>query len=728
MNPLNDDKTSSDQHENAAKSLHLLNLIPEALVSKAVDDPEILSAISDLVKKYTATDRKPDSAQWKLPPDESLETDVEDQVVLPFEKPGDADSLGEKLINEAKNSGLLTWLKSLLSGLVNQYPIVFNEGSDIPLKVSGTYKGYIHAYLRKHRQKYFVIILPENAGKLCLEQKTNFDGINWKDTVISLPEVGNGWIDCIGGDTLELSPKISPNVAFSRLPVAILKHKEDVNKRTAGILLHISSLPSRFGIGDMGPEAYAFAEFLNRSYQSLWQVLPLNPTQESQGYSPYNALSSRAGNATLVSPEMLVKDGLLVEGDLQAHFLPDQDKVDFSHAQEIKDKLLQKAFKTFLTTSDELLKKAYDAFCSANIEWLDDYAVFILLKSHYNDQHWYEWPDAYKLREPKALADLEKEYPDTIHFIKWQQFIFDRQWKALKRHCNDLEVKLMGDMPFYVSYDSVDVWANSKYFALDAEGKLTGVAGVPPDAFSTVGQLWGMPVYNWQELKANAYQWWVERLRKNTELFDYIRLDHFRAFADYWDVPGGEETAIRGSWKLGPGMDFFKKVKDSLGDLPFIAEDLGELSPLVGHLRDDLGLKGMKVLQFAFSENMGQSEFIPHNYGENFVAYTGTHDNNTIRGWYTNDADDATRERFAQYVGYPVDENNCYVAAARLIYSSVAKTIVLPVQDILNLDEKAKMNSPGTNDNNWSWRLLPGLITSETETLLRQLAVLFNRD
>jgi 4-alpha-glucanotransferase len=722
MNPLNDDNTSSGQLEDAAQFTHLFNQVPEALVSEAIADPAILDSINALVKKYTTKATKPDSVRWKFPQDESIEAYSAGLAV----RTGDA--LGEKLLSDAKANSVLTWLESHLSGLVEQFPIVFNEGDGVPLKVSGSYKGHIQAYLRKHRQKYFVIILPVDAGKLCLEQKTDIKGIDWKDTVIALPEVGNEWIDCIGGEALELSPKISPSVAFNRFPAGILKHKEDVNKRTAGILLHITSLPSRFGIGDLGPEAYAFAESLNRSYQSLWQVLPLNPTQESQGYSPYNALSSRAGNATLISPEMLVKDGLLMENDLLANFLPDQDKVDFSNAQKIKDSLLEKAFQTFLVSPDETLKNAYDTFCAANTEWLDDYAVFILLKSRYNDQHWYEWPDSYKLREPKALVALENAYPETIHFIKWQQFVFDRQWKALKSHCNQLEVKMMGDMPFYVSYDSVDVWANSKYFALDAEGKLTGVAGVPPDAFSKVGQLWGMPVYNWQELKANDYQWWVDRLRKNTELFDFIRLDHFRAFADYWDVPGGEETAIRGSWKLGPGMDFFKKVKDSLGDLPFIAEDLGELSPLVGHLRDDLGLKGMKVLQFAFSENMGQSEFIPHNYGENFVAYTGTHDNNTIRGWYTNDADDATRERFAQYVGYPVDENNCYIAAARLIYSSVAKTIVLPVQDILNLDEKAKMNSPGTNDNNWSWRLLPGLVTTETEALLRQLAELYNRD
>jgi 4-alpha-glucanotransferase len=728
MNPLDENKTSNNPYEGVTEPVHRLKEISGDLLAEEMADATIVNSISELVAVYTASQTKPASALGSLTQEDTFDSypNVQDRVKAAAID--GSDHLGEKLIGAAKNSSIKTWLATRLSAVTEEFPTVFSEGENIPLKTTGVYKNHILAYCRKHRQKYFVIILPVKPEKLCQEQETDIMHLDWKDTLITLPEVGNAWTDYIGNAELELSPKISPSLAFTTLPVAILKHKEDVNKRTAGILLHITSLPSRFGIGDMGPEAYAFADFLHRSYQSLWQVLPLNPTQESQGYSPYNALSSRAGNSTLISPEKLVEDGLLKAEDIQEYFLPDEDKVDFWDAGVIKAKLLHIAFDAFVSSSDSTLKASYDDFCSANTEWLDDYAVFVLLKSLYDDQHWYEWPERYKLRDQQALLQLSRANKQKIHYIKWEQFIFDKQWKALKKYANDLEVKLMGDMPFYVSYDSVDVWANSKYFALDAEGNLTGVAGVPPDAFSTAGQLWGMPVYNWQELKANGYQWWIDRLRKNTELFDYIRLDHFRAFADYWDVPGGEETAINGSWKLGPGMDFFHKVKDSLGDLPFIAEDLGELSPLVGHLRDELGLKGMKVLQFAFSENMGQSEYIPHNYGENFIAYTGTHDNNTVRGWYARDADDATRARVAKYVGYPLDEDNWYVAAARLIYASIAKTVVLPVQDILNLDEKAKMNSPGTNDNNWSWRMLPGLITNETEELLRELTMLFNRD
>jgi 4-alpha-glucanotransferase len=493
-------------------------------------------------------------------------------------------------------------------------------------------------------------------------------------------------------------------------------------KRSAGILLHISSLPSPFGIGDLGSEAYDFADFLNRAGQKYWQVLPLTPIDAAQSYSPYSSVSSMAGNIWFISPEKLYEDGYLGKDDITVSSGVKSDRVSYAKAIQQKSKLLAKAFKS----NKAQRKAAFEAFCDREAYWLDDFAVFMALKTAHKNKPWHEWSDPYKQRNLKNLLKFSSENQTEISFIKWQQYIFFYQWKNLKRYCNDLNVQILGDLPFYVGYDSVDVWSRQEIFKLSKAGTMAGVAGVPPDYFNDQGQLWGMPVYRWDVLKDQGYDWWIRRIRKNMELVDLLRLDHFRAFADYWEVPAKEKTAVRGEWKFGPGEHFFSVLKQEFGKLPFIAEDLGDISPIVYKLRDQFRLPGMKVLQFAFGDHFEKSDHIPHNYSTNFFAYTGTHDNNTTVGWYRKELKNKVKDVLKLYANSSVTEKNIHEAMIRLIYASVAKTAIVPMQDILGLDESARMNVPASTKKNWGWRLTSDDYTKE-EAWLRQLAELYNR-
>lgn len=498
------------------------------------------------------------------------------------------------------------------------------------------------------------------------------------------------------------------------------------NKRGAGVLLHISSLPSPFGIGDLGPEAKTFADFLHHSGQKYWQFLPLNPTEQGQGHSPYSSISSRAGNTLFISPELLANEGLLNHEELHQYHLPPKNKTSFTEAEQVKTEIFEKAWKNFQHKKGHQLQHGYKEFCSTEAYWLDDFSLYMLLKKQYESQPWFEWPEKYKMREKRALKKLLSDNEEQIKNIQWLQFLFAKQWQELKSYCNGKGIKFFGDLPFYVSYDSVDVWAHRRLFSLNKEGKMIGVAGVPPDAFSDDGQLWGMPVFLWNVHKKHHYDWWIERLKKNMELFDLLRLDHFRAFADYWEVAASEKTARHGEWKRGPGEDLFNAVKKALGELPFIAEDLGEINDAVYELRDQFAFPGMKVLQFAFGHEMPKSIYIPHNYSENFVAYTGTHDNNTIRGWYRQEGSQH-HHQLEQYIGKPLSEENIHLEMGRLSFSSVANIAILPMQDVLGLNETARMNTPATGENNWQWQLLTGQITEEAGKQLKEWATLFNR-
>ncbi|WP_026630362.1 malto-oligosyltrehalose synthase [Dyadobacter alkalitolerans] len=700
---------------------------------KTITDAGIVNSLSQVLLKFTCPGI-PDVYQgtelWDLSlvdPDNRRPFDYEIRKTwLKDFEDYDTERLLEKLW-ETRNSGQIKlWLTHQLYNLRKTNPVLFSEGEYVPLKIRGAYKEHILAFARKHKKEFLVVAIPLHSAMLCKEQGKAFFDLDWKDTSIVLPDnMEAAWTEMLTGKEANYEGKLTPAEIFNGLPIAVLKGKKPDNERKAGVLLHITSLASPFGIGDLGSEAYAFADFLAKSGQKLWQILPLNPVEAAQSNSPYSALSSRAGNPLLVSPEMLANEGLLELDSLTEFVLPQNGRADYEQAGKLKHDFLSKAYEKFLSLDIAEAKEAFHAFCGKNEEWLEDFAIYIALKQKHDGKPWYTWPEEFRKRDVNALAGIDRE---EIEFIKWQQYIFDKQWKELKSYCNEQDIKLLGDIPFYVSYDSADVWANPELFCVDEEGKITGIAGVPPDAFSDDGQLWGMPVFNWGAVKKQDYKWWVDRLAKNIEMFDIVRLDHFRAFADYWEVPGDEKTAVNGEWKLGPDEEFFKKIESALGDLPFVAEDLGEISPEVYKLRDKFKLPGMKVLQFAFGENMAQSDHIPHNFNANFYAYTGTHDNNTTLGWFKAAKDDDIKELIGQYVGYEVTEENICDVLARLTYSSVAKAAILPLQDVLRLDETAIMNIPGSNENNWSWRLTPGQITDEHQQYLLNLTTMYNRD
>jgi 4-alpha-glucanotransferase len=494
-------------------------------------------------------------------------------------------------------------------------------------------------------------------------------------------------------------------------------------KRSAGILMHLTSLPSSFGIGDIGPLANGFADFLYRSKQCYWQILPITSIVKEQTFSPYSPVSSIAGNIWLISPERLAEDGLLTKQDLSSSRVPSTHKVDYEKVILLKSKIFEKAYGNFHSKKQE----PFEAFCHREAWWLDDYALYVILKEHFKDKPWYQWPREFKDRELKTLLSFATQHEAQLLKVKWLQYIFFRQWKSLKTYCNELNIQIIGDLPFYISHDSVDVWSKPGLFALNKNGSVANVAGVPPDYFNENGQLWGMPVYQWDELKDQRYDWWIKRIRKNLETADLIRLDHFRAFSEYWSVPAKEKTAINGEWKSGPGVSFFTVLQQEFGNLPFIAEDLGDISDPVYRLRDQFHLPGMKVLQFAVGDNLAESDHIPHNFSENFFAYTGTHDNNTTRGWYRKELKPKDRKQIEIYNGSAVTETNIHFVLSRMAYASVAKTVIIPLQDILGLDENARMNTPASTTKNWMWRVTEHQITKDVENLLSEWSVLYGR-
>ncbi|MGZ3938633.1 MAG: 4-alpha-glucanotransferase, partial [Flavisolibacter sp.] len=639
---------------------------------------------------------------------------------------GAEEDLLKQLWKERYNGKIKLWLTHKLLQWRKEEKEFLSKAEYIPLPVEGSYKNHVLAFARKHQHTIYVIAVPLHLAEICKEQQTEVNKIDWKDTGIILPgRLAGEIIDVLNGRSFE--DKINVADIFAELPFALLKTELEEHRRGAGVLLHISSLPSPFGIGDMGQEAKIFAGFLYRSKQHYWQLLPINPTEAGQGHSPYSAISSKAGNPLLISPELLARERLLDRNELKQYYLPPGTRADYAKAEENKNLLFDKAYKNFTSGSFSQLKAEFSEFCSIEKSWLDDFALYAVLKKVNGGKPWYEWENDLKQRSATVLEHFSEEQTEEITRVKWLQFMFFRQWKELKDYCNNMNIQLIGDLPFYVSYDSADVWADKEIFALDEEGNRTGVAGVPPDAFSSDGQLWGMPVFRWDVLKERNYDWWVDRLKKNIELFDIVRLDHFRAFDEYWEVPAGENTAKNGQWKPCPGKDLFNTVQKELGELPFIAEDLGEITESVYQLRDAFRLPGMKVLQFAFGGDMPHSPHIPHHHEANFIVYTGTHDNNTTLGWYRTEADDEMKSRIGAYLGRSFGPGEIHREMGRLAYSSVGKIVILPMQDVLGLDEQSRMNTPSSGDNNWSWRLIPGQLSSEAEHRLRDWTYLYNR-
>lgn len=470
--------------------------------------------------------------------------------------------------------------------------------------------------------------------------------------------------------------------------------------RTSGILLHPTSLPSPYGIGDLGKAAYDFIDFLEKAGQHLWQILPLTPTGYSN--SPYSSFSAFAGQTLLISPEKLEKLGLLKEWELDTAPKNNEILVDYDKVSPWKTQIFKLAFSRFKVQEDKELQKEYKQFVKDNSYWLDDYAIYMACKDMQEGKEWYNWEEKYRKATQKVKAELKKLLKEEIQYYCFIQFLFYKQWTELKAYANEKDIKIIGDMPLFVSWDSADVWANQKLFQLDSKGYPTAVAGVPPDYFSETGQLWGNPLYNWKAHEKNQFKWWVARVRHQLGLSDYLRIDHFRGLESYWSVPAGEKTAMNGKWVKAPGKALFETIEQELGEgLPIIAEDLGTITPEVIELRDHFGFPGMRILQFAFDAE-DESSFLPHQFTTtNCVCYTGTHDNNTSRGWYDS-ASEYSRDKVRRYMN--TDGSSIHWDFLRTCLGTIAAYAIIPMQDILGLGEEGRMNVPGVAENNWAWR------------------------
>ncbi|MBL8182629.1 MAG: 4-alpha-glucanotransferase [Blastocatellia bacterium] len=490
--------------------------------------------------------------------------------------------------------------------------------------------------------------------------------------------------------------------------------------RGSGILLHPTSLPGRFGIGDVGPSAMSFVDQLKEAGQKYWQILPVTPT--GKGNSPYSSYSAFAGNTLLVSPESLVDDKLVSTSSIENIDLP-RGRVDFIAARNLKSDLLSEAYESFRSGTTPELNEDFAAFCREHFWWLDDYALFVALKNSHDGEPWFKWSESLRSRQRDAIDQVRSQMAREIQAEQFAQFIFFRQWSAVKEYANEHEVNIIGDVPIFVALDSVDVWCNQSQFKLNEDGTPQVVAGVPPDYFSETGQLWGNPIYEWHKMVADDFGWWTARVAFALRICNAVRLDHFIGFVRNWEVPGGDETAENGSWTDVPGELLFSALKRRLGDLPLIAEDLGSMTPEVEHLRDSNGFPGMRILQYAFGGDAYNTN-LPHNFSQNSISYTGTHDNDTSVGWY-NAADKKAKKHAKQYLRSAMKEPHWELIRTSL--SSVADVAITPMQDFLGLNSDSRMNTPATESGNWEWRLSEDKFTPDIIAKLRKLSEEFGR-
>lgn len=492
--------------------------------------------------------------------------------------------------------------------------------------------------------------------------------------------------------------------------------------REQGILMPVSSIPSRYGMGTFGRESYEFVDFLKKAGQKLWQILPLGPV--GYGASPYQSFSTFAGNPYYIDLEFLIEDGYLTREECDAcDFGNHENYIDYEKMYLQRFPLLRKAWERAVKKGLET-KKDYVAFLKKSMNWLDDYALYMALKDAFPGKCFIEWERDIRLREPLAMAKYRRELADEIRFYQFQQYLFDKQWRELKLYANKAGVKIVGDIPIYVAFDSADTWAHPELFQLDESGMPTAVAGCPPDAFSSTGQLWGNPLYNWEYHQKTNYAWWMQRIGYCYELYDVVRIDHFRGFDEYWSVPYGAETAAGGHWEKGPGIELFETMKRKLGKKRVIAENLGFLTDSVVKLLEDTGYPGMKVLQFAFDAN-GESIYLPHNYDHNCVVYTGTHDNETTAGWITTRTEQ-DRDFLERYLNRKRDEDLCW-ELIRTAAASVADIAIIPMQDYLALGNEARINTPSTLGDNWKWRMSKGAATDELAEKIYGLTKMYGR-
>lgn len=496
--------------------------------------------------------------------------------------------------------------------------------------------------------------------------------------------------------------------------------------RTCGVLMHITSLPSPYGVGTLGSEAYKFVDFLKKAGQTYWQILPVGPT--GFGDSPYQSYSAFAGNPMLIDIDELIKAGLVSEDDKDLKILAEKKEfADFGQMFSFKRLILAKAHAAFAANADSEQKYLFGKFCRKNAWWLDDYAMFMSMKYFFKQVMWTEWDDSYRLRDPQTLAKYAEEHGVDIDCWKFMQFLFFRQYKDLKKYANKRGISIYGDMPIYVSMDSSDIWANPEMFMLDSDRKPTKVAGCPPDDFSPTGQLWGNPLYDWDYMDKNNYKWWIKRVQYSAKLFDLTRIDHFRGFESFYAIPAGDKTAEHGEWLQGPSMKLFSAIKADLGDVKLVAEDLGFLTDEVKAMLKAAGYPGMNVLEFGFGGE--DSSYLPHNYVKNSVVYIGTHDNETALGWYLAQ-DKAGKKRIRKYLGLDKSASDSKVVREliRCAYASVSENCVIQMQDWLCLDNSARMNIPSTiGGGNWAWRMDKDACTKELAKAMKKMAKTYFR-
>ena len=497
-------------------------------------------------------------------------------------------------------------------------------------------------------------------------------------------------------------------------------HLENFIERSSGILLHPTSLPGRYGMGDIGPEAFRWVDTLVEAKQHCWQILPLGPT--GYGDSPYQNFSAFAGNPYLISPDLLIDEGLLTPEEANPPLFPNE-KVDYGPVISFKVHLLKLAFKAFTNNHADHLIEPFKTFCERERYWLDDFALFMAIKDEHNGESWLNWEHDLRHRVPEALEKVSEALHNSIQNHKFSQFLFFKQWSELKQYANENGVSIIGDIPIFISSDSSDLWAYPEGFLVDEDRRPTHVAGVPPDYFSATGQLWGNPLYDWKAHKKDDYAWWKKRLKSTLELVDYVRIDHFRGFEAYWKIPAGSKTAESGVWEKGPENDLFEAIKKDFDHLPIIAEDLGVITPEVDALRESSGFPGMRVLQFAFGGGV-ESRFLPHNYESNTVVYTGTHDNDTSKGFYEK-ATEYEKDFMRRYMA--IDGNDISWDLIRLAMMSVAALSIYPLQDVLSLGSDCRMNLPGVLGGNWEWRFKEGQIDAFTIARLGDLAEMYGR-
>jgi len=497
-----------------------------------------------------------------------------------------------------------------------------------------------------------------------------------------------------------------------------------IANRGCGILLHITSLPSAYGIGDFGPWAYKFVEFMQRAKQHYWQILPLTPANYVREYSPYNCMSAFAGNKYLISPELMMREGFIKKSELKSVPGSSSQRVEFARMVTFKEGIFETAYERFIRMRR---RSAYKKFCKENKYWLDDWALFVALNNEMRGKIWIEWPAPIRDRDTKTINSLRKSLKQNIEREKFLQYIFSKQWQTLKHYCGQKQITVIGDVPIYVDYNSVDVWAHPEIFKLDSDKQPTHVSGVPPDYFSKDGQLWGNPLYRWNVMKRNGYRWWLRRLEHNSKLFDLVRMDHFRGFVAYWQVSQGAKTARHGKWIKAPAVHFLNTMKKKLGHLPILAEDLGTITPDVRDIIRRFGLPGMRVLLFAFGDNDSANPYLPHNHVRNCVVYTGTHDNNTVRGWFNTEASRREKQALFAYLGKKTTSGNVPQVFMRMAMMSVADTVIIPMQDVLGLGGEARMNRPASIGGNWQWRLTNKYLKPSVADKLRIMTETYGR-